>query len=306
MKIENPVLLPSRIGRKDAGDPYIIREKGFYYYCYTADCELFISRFERLSDIEKGEILKIYDKEKQGNLGSWFAPELHKIGDRWYVYAAPGCKDDLGCHSMHVLRSKTEDIFGEYEFLGNMKGLENTWAIDGTVFDYEGKLYMAVSWNGITLVELSDPFTLSENRAVIASADRDFERQMNPVIEGSFMLKKGKYIHMLYSGSDCRSEHYCLGLLTFSGGNILDKNAWKKSEKPLFSSANGIYGPGHCSVVKSEKGEDILVYHARLYGDADSYNEIENNWAERIVCYGKIEWENDYPLLGEPLRQVEI
>ncbi len=306
MKIKNPILISEHVGRTDAGDPYIIRDGDMYYYCYTANEDLFISRFKNLEDIEKGEIIKIYDKEKQGKHGSWFAPELHKIDGRWYVYAAPGCKGNLGCHSMHLLRSKTEDIFGEYEYLGNMKGLENTWAIDGTVFTYEDKLYMAVSWNGITVAELSDPFTLTENKAVVCTADREWERVMNPVVEGSFMLKRGKYIHMLYSASDCRSEHYCLGLLTFEGGDILDKNCWKKSEIPLFSSANGIYGPGHCSVTTAPDGSDILVYHARLYGDDTAGTNIENNWSARQVFYGKIEWENDYPVLGEPKKDLEI
>ncbi|MBE6766877.1 MAG: hypothetical protein E7550_04725 [Ruminococcaceae bacterium] len=306
MKIKNPVLIPENVGRTDAGDPYIIREGGMYYYCYTAYNDLFISRFEHLSDIEKGEVKKIYDHKKQGNLGSWFAPEVHKIGERWYIYAAPGCKDDIGCHSMHILRSEAGDIFGEYEYLGNMKGLENTWAIDGTPFTYEDKLYMAVSWNGITLAELSDPFTLSEKRAIIATADREWERVMNPVIEGSCIIKRGKYIHMLYSASDCRSEHYCLGLLTFAGGDIMNPDNWKKSEKPLFSSKNGIFGPGHCSVTKNENGDDILVYHARLYGDSAILDEKKKNWGNRCVFYGKIEWNNDFPMLGEPQNEVEI
>ena len=306
MKFKNPVLTPENVGRTDAGDPYILRDGGVYYYCYTAHNNLYLARFDRLEDIEKAEVKKIYDSCEQGNLGSWFAPEVHKIGDRYYVYAAPGCKDDISCHSMHVLRSKTGDIFGEYEYLGNMKGLENTWAIDGTVFDYEGKLYMAVSWNGITLVELSDPFTLSEKMAVIATADRDFERRMNPVIEGPCMLKKGKYIHMLYSGSDCRSQHYCLGLLTFVGGDILDPANWVKSDKPLMEMGGGIYGPGHCSATVTPDGKDVVVYHARLYCDNDSGQNVENNWSSRQVFYGKIEWENDYPVLGEPLRETEI
>ncbi len=306
MKIENPILIPERVGRTDAGDPYIIRHGGMYYYCYTAYNELFISRFEHLEDIEKGEIIKIYDKNAQGDQGSWFAPEVHKIGDRWYIYAAPECRSVPGCHSMHVLRSKTEDIFGEYEYLGNMRGLENTWAIDGTVFTHEDKLYMAVSWNGITLVELRDPFTLTQNKVVICEADREWERVMNPVVEGSCMIKRGTHIHMLYSASDCRSERYSLALLTFSGGDIMDKRNWKKSEKPLLSSANGVYGPGHCSVTKTENGEDIVVYHARLYGDNENGDAVNKNWGNRCVFYGKIKWQDDFPVLGEPEKNIEI
>ncbi len=306
MKIKNPILDPARVGRTDAGDPFILREGDMYYYCYTAYNELYIARFRNLADIEKAEVKKVYDKEKQGDLGSWFAPELHKIGNRWYVYAAPGCKGNLGCHSMHVLRSKTEDIFGEYEFLGNMHGLENTWAIDGTVFTHEGKLYMAVSWNGITVVELSDPLTLTENRAVVCTPDREWERMMSPVTEGSFMLRKGKNLHMLYSASDCRSEHYCLALLTFVGGDILDPKNWEKSEKPLFTLTDGIYGPGHCSVTKTPDGRDILVYHARMYSCDNNAGELVNNWQRRCVYYGNIDWVDDYPVLGKPVHELEV
>ena len=75
-----------------SGAPFIVRNGDMYYYCYTAYNDLYVACFKNLADIEKAEVKKVYD----------------------------------GCHSMHVLRSKTENIFGEYEFLGNMHGLENT------------------------------------------------------------------------------------------------------------------------------------------------------------------------------------
>lgn len=310
MKIKNPVLSVENVGRRDAGDPYIIRENGMYYYCYTCEEGVAISRFESLADIEKGEVKIVYDRKAEGaNDTSWFAPELHKIDDRWYIYAAPGCMGDPGCHSMHVLRSLSDDIYGEYEYCGNMRGLEGKWAIDGTVFTHEGKLYMALSKDGITIVPLLDPLTLEGQGSVITTASEDWERVMSPVVEGSFMLKKGKYLHMLYAASDCRSDAYCLGLLTFSGGDITDPACWKKSDGPIFKMVDGIYGPGHCSVTsytdKNGEERDLLVYHATR--QSNGWEESKNGFnLKRCVYYGEIKWENDYPVLGTPQHEIDL
>ena len=49
-------------------------------------------------------------------------------------------------------------------------------------FTCKDKLYMAVSWNGITLVELSHPLTLTENRTIVCVADKLWERRLPNII----------------------------------------------------------------------------------------------------------------------------
>ena len=59
-----------------------------------------------------------------------------------------------------------------------------------------------------------------------------------------------------------------MGLLTLrSGSDPLDAASWEKPPVPVMvtEEANGLYGPGHNSFTKDASGQDILVFHARLY-----------------------------------------
>lgn len=66
-----------------------------------------------------------------------------------------------------------------------------------------------------------------------------------PVAEGPAALYHGGKTYIAYSGSQCWSPSYQLGLLTYKGsGDPTNANSWTKSG-PVFSSANGNYGTGH-------------------------------------------------------------
>ena len=66
-----------------------------------------------------------------------------------------------------------------------------------------------------------------------------------PVAEGPAALYHGGKTYLTYSGSQCWSPSYQLGLLTYKGsGDPTAAGSWTKSG-PVFSSANGNYGTGH-------------------------------------------------------------
>jgi GH43 family beta-xylosidase len=54
-----------------------------------------------------------------------------------------------------------------------------------------------------------------------------------------------------YSASFCWTPNYSLGLLTWNGsGDPALAASWKKSSGPVFTNANGNYGPGHNGYVE--------------------------------------------------------
>ena len=123
---------------------------------------------------------------------------------------------------------------------------------------------------------MKDPVTIEGRRVRISAPGYDWEKHgdlndpNNPphvdVNEGPQFLKHRKKIFIVYSASGCWTDHYSLGLLTFTGKrNLLDSSAWKKSPSPIFqqSPENGVYAPGHNSFFKSPNGkEDWILYHA--------------------------------------------
>ena len=104
-------------------DPYVLRHGGYYYHCYSNKQGVFISRSETLWGIGEGEATMVYDCTAEGALTDWFAPELHRIGDKWYIYASPDYGNFL--HVMTVLEGEGDTPFCAYENRGMMGGIEN-------------------------------------------------------------------------------------------------------------------------------------------------------------------------------------
>jgi GH43 family beta-xylosidase len=53
--------------------------------------------------------------------------------------------------------------------------------------------------------------------------------------------------------------------LTWTGGDVLNPKSWVKKPEPVFARTADVFGPGHCSFVKSPDGkEDWIIYHAHI------------------------------------------
>lgn len=293
MILRNPLIKDNSKSR----DPFITFWNGNYYSCYDGKDKVVVRKFSSFEEIVNAEEKIVYKSEGDMPI-EWYAPEMHLIDGHWYIYGAP-CHPNSQCHSMQVLRSVSDDPFSDYEYMGYVKGLEGKWSIDGNVFTYKDKLYMVVAMPEVELwiCEMSDPLTLKGEPSPLIKAEYPWEKVMSPVVEGPFVLKKNNNLYIVYSASDSKCDSYCLGLLTFNGGDILDSNNWQKNAMPIFKSGNGLYGPGHCSFTKIGD-KDIIVYHANT--------ELNQGWTGSYLCAQPIDWQNDIPVLGEPLPEFEI
>lgn len=105
-----------------------------------------------------------------------WAPELHRLHGRWYVYfAACNPKHGNKSHRMFVLGGPPADqdpTGSAWEFLGPIRGMDmGQWAIDGTVIELDQRLYFVYSgWpldnknhseliQRLFILQLSDPIT---------------------------------------------------------------------------------------------------------------------------------------------------
>ena len=293
MRLSNPILMDNSKSR----DPFVVFWNDCYYSCYNGVDSVIVRKFSSFEKICEPDEKKVFEA-KEGLPYDWYAPEMHLIDGHWYIYGAPCYKQNEGLHTMHVLRSKTDDAFGEYEFMGVVRGLEGKWSIDATVFTYKNKLYTALNMaEGLCICEMSDPLTLVGEPVLLVRPELDWETVMTPIAEGPFALKKNGKLHIVYSASDSKCDDYCLGLLTFLSGDILDALCWQKNPEPIFQKANGLYGPGHCSFTKVGE-KDVIVYHANTVSGS--------GWTGSYLCAQPIKWENDVPVLGEPMREVEL
>ena len=239
-------------------DQWVIRDGDSYYYCYSAGNGVNVNKIESPDKITTDGGVKVYTAPKDTEYShEYWAPELHKIGGRWYIYVAADDGDNYH-HRMYVLGCTGENPTDKYEMLGKITDKTDKWAIDGTVLQYNGECYFIWSgWEGdenvaqnIYIAHMSDPHTIDSDRVMLSCPDMEWEQLggMPHINEGPVALVKGKTVHIIYSASGSWSDYYCLGKLTFLGeGDILDKNNWKKSDAPVFSKTDKTFGPGHCS-----------------------------------------------------------
>lgn len=263
-------------------DPWLWRHDGQYYTAVTTGKNVTLGRSRSLSMLGAGERKVVWrpSPESPAARNLW-APELHRLGEAWYIYVAADDGDNAN-HRMYVLENQAADPF-EGEFVLKSSIVDpgnNRWAIDGTVLKVGARLYFIWSgWEGLEdirqnlyIAPMSNPWTLSGARVEISRPSSSWETQDGPpaVNEGPQVLVKGRLIHLIYSASASWTDAYCLGRLTAEiHSDLLAPTSWKKHEGPVFASAHGVYGPGHCTFTKSPDGrEDWMVYHAARHRGA--------------------------------------
>lgn len=82
---------------------------------------VYITKADKLCDISSAEEIHAFAAPQCGKMSAWYAPELHRIGGKWYIYAAPAIDEKEHIHCMCVLERQSEEPFGKYEYKGMNK-----------------------------------------------------------------------------------------------------------------------------------------------------------------------------------------
>ena len=274
----NP-LLPS------GADPWVIYQDGYYYYTNTTGRTITLWKTKNVVDLKSAEKKVVWTPPSTGPYSKeiW-APEIHYLQGKWYVYFAADRGKNFD-HRMYVIENSSKNpLEGTWEMKGQLNLLENKWAIDASIFENKGKLYVIWSgWKGdkngeqdIFIAQMKDPWTVESKRTLVSAPTYSWEKYgdlNNPndvkhvnVNEGPEILKHGNKIFLVYSASGCWTDYYALGMLTASiDANLLDASSWRKTDHPVFkqSPENHVYATGHNSFFKSSDGtEDYILYHA--------------------------------------------
>jgi len=110
----------------DGADPWMVKEGENYYYCFSANNAIHVSKSKKMT--QQGETKTIWSAPTNGwNRSCVWAPEIHFIEGCWYVYYAAGESGPPFIHQRTgVLRSKTSDVFSEYEDMGMLYTGDNS------------------------------------------------------------------------------------------------------------------------------------------------------------------------------------
>ena len=236
-----------------------------------------------------------------------WAPELHFLEGKWYIYFAAGDAEDKWAIRPYVLECADEDpVTGTWTEKGKMGCADEdefsfrSFSLDATVFENHGEHYYV--WaekvgvgkmiSNLYIARMESPCRLATVQVLLTTPDYDWERVDFWVAEGPAVIKRNGRIFLTYSASGT-GACYCMGMLTADeNADLLDPASWKKERYPVLKSdpSLGIYGPGHNSFTVDEEGNDICVYHARqesvIEGDP-LYNP------NRHAMLMKLEWDAD-------------
>ncbi|MBN2484950.1 MAG: family 43 glycosylhydrolase [Bacteroidales bacterium] len=247
-------------------DPFVTYHNGYYYYTFTTGSDVQVRKSATLQGITAAPAIRVWGIEYEPSLtGAVWAPELHYLNGKWYIYTTAKDASCPNC-SMRVIVLEGNDPQGQFAYRGIMaKG------IDATVLNHNGALYMI--WmrdddgnvQHLNIAPMTSPTTLGAARTRISTYTfYDWEVRDQVCNEGPQILQRNGKIFLTYSASASWTQWYCLGMYTCSDGNVMNASSWVKSPVPVFqkSDANGVYGPGHASFTTSPDGrEDWICYH---------------------------------------------
>ncbi|MEB3368926.1 glycoside hydrolase family 43 protein [Saccharopolyspora mangrovi] len=291
---------------RQRADPHITRHTdGSYYYTATVPeyDRLILRRARTIQGLADADEAVVWRKHETGPMGAHiWAPELHHVDGRWYLYFAAGDAEDVWRIRMYVLENSAADPFtGAWVEKGQIATAWDDFSLDATTFVHGGTRYLAWaqrepgidSNSNLYLAPLSNPWTLTGAPVRLSQPTYEWETRGYKVNEGPSVIQRNGRVFLAYSAS-ATDANYCLGLLTASAdADLMDPAAWTKSAEPVFTSseANSQYGPGHNSFTVAEDGStDLLVYHARQYREIDGDPLLDPNRHTRVQPLG---WKPD-------------
>lgn len=263
-------------------DPWVVKDGDRYLLIQSEQDRLVVTRSAPadLTGIAQGEATTVWTPPSDGShCKALWAPELHRVGDRWWIYyAATTCDGDNANHRMFALESTTDDPTGEYADRGEVADSAGRWAIDGTRIEWKGRAYWVWSgWPGkkdgqqnLYIARMSAPDRVEGEGVLLSQPDRPWERVGLPIEEGPEGLADDGVLHVVYSTSGSWTDSYALGMLTLeAGGDPMDPASWTKATKPVFAGTAEVTSPGHASFTTSPDGrEHWIVYHSARYPGA--------------------------------------
>ncbi|KUO12682.1 family 43 glycosylhydrolase [Streptomyces sp. DSM 15324] len=312
---ESPAVTYTNPIAEQRADPHIFQHTDGYYY-FTATVpeydRIVLRRATTIQGLATASEVTLWTKHSSGIMGAHiWAPEIHFIDGKWYVYFAAGSTSDVWAIRMYVLEGTGSDpLTATWTEKGQITTTWESFSLDATTFVVGGVRYLAWAQHNpsennntsLFLAKMSNPWTISGTPTEISQPTLSWETVGYKVNEGPALIQHGGRVFLTYSAS-ATDANYCLGMLTASAtADLTAAASWTKSPSPVFASsaATSQYGPGHNSFTVSEDGKsDILVYHDRSYKDISGDPLNDPNRRTRVQ---KVYWKADgTPDFGIPV-----
>ncbi|MGL5435545.1 MAG: family 43 glycosylhydrolase [Lachnospiraceae bacterium] len=303
----NDPFIPNR------ADPYICHHQDTYYFTASVpEYDRIILRqaasFDGLRDAAERTLWQKHD-EGIMSIHIW-APELHYMNGKWYIYYAAGDKADVWKIRPYVLECAGDPMTDEWRELGQVEGADEftfqDFSLDMTVFEHRQQWYciwaekvsVGKKISNLYIARLETPWKLATQQILLTSPDYKWEREGFWVNEAPAVIGHQDRLYLTYSASST-GACYCMGMLSVDQDqDILDPSSWIKEKEPIFKTdvEKGLFGPGHNSFLQIPGHKAaIMVYHARPYDEINGDPLYDPN---RHAYLGWVNWADDGPVFS--------
>jgi GH43 family beta-xylosidase len=275
---------------RTGSDPSVMKVGDTYYSADTDGAKIYVHVASTLEGLtESAESHTVWTNAE--SLGAVWAPEITVDGGTTYIYFSAGAATED--HRMYWISASSP--IGTYSSVQKLNLPDDHWAIDGTMFTYEGQRWFVWSgWEGTTngeqslfICKMSSPTDPTGARYIISQPRETWEEGDSPTVnEGpEAIIDPNGQLHIVYSANGSWNDKYCLADLRLkSGGDPTYVWDWYKSNGCLFGSHQDrmmtgwdetlyINGPGH---------------HTFALTDGDIENSPEGTTAVPFVFHGVI------------------
>jgi len=286
----------------ERADPYIVDgENGWFYFTASYPAygsadkgydRIILRRSTTVAGLADAEEKTIWKAHSSGIMSRHiWAPEMHYIGGKWYIFFAAGTTENVWAIRPYVLECDGDPYTGNWKECGQMQASAGDtesfagFSLDMTYFEHNGRHY--VVWaeikgdSSLFMAEIdpSAPYRLISKPILLTKPEYDWEKVNNRVNEGASVLETNGKVYIFFSASGTGSE-YCVGRLEADAdADLMKVSSWSKLNTPVLATRdlNGESGPGHNCFVTDENGDLLIVYHARpashSSGECGTYNK---------------------------------
>ena len=275
IKRPNPAPYAGTLG---IGDPAVIYHEGRYYLYPTGDnhsYDVYISK--DLVRWTKGP--KVFQSSETG----LWAPDVFfsKHDNMFYLYYTINGRIGV------AEADRPDGVFRD-------RGALISNAIDAHLFrDDDGQYFLYYARYpdfAIFVQPMESPLGKKGAAVKLISPEQSWEKKDVPVTEAPWMIKHKGVYYLLYSGGSADSEDYAIGYATA----IHPKGPFTKYRgNPVVSKGNGVFGPGHVSIIPDQSGKLWMVYHQQ--------KDKTRGW-NRLICIDPIWFDENGVLHAKASR----
>lgn len=256
---ENPVIAG------DFPDPSVIRV-GQDYWATTTSGE-WEPEFPILHsrDLVNWQVVgAVFRKRPAWTSHNFWAPEIAHHRGRYFIYYTARKRGGPLC----VAVASAAKPIGPYTDHGPLV-CQDIGSIDAmAATDENGERYLVWKEDGNSREQPTPLWAqkLNEDGTKLVGSKKELFRNdpqswEGGVVEGAFILRRGDWFYLFYSGNACcgRRCNYALGVAR--SHKLL--GPWEKNPaNPILAENEMWQCPGHGSIVSDEQGRDFLLYHA--------------------------------------------